>query len=502
MKKIPLERAVEKFALGAGRPFTLEEATGEARRRSRTGGRMLSSRVEEILWEQCLSFYDPERLLYVPRRLFFQNARFRVRPTPFEVSAGILVPGDRLVPFVDSALPPMHCTFKTAAGAAIPKTRIDLRADKAATFAPLLGPVGAIRYQAEDNPENARRLMVESSEFPLVTLTVVDLKEFYAESGFRDGDTLVLTVLDWAKGVLSLERSTAKETAAARKSRGRAWLRKMESALETVFDEFGSQTFADEQLAQAFFAAGSSLTEDPVLSIADFLDRSKLVEPVIVGVDLILWWVGESPAEDLFPDGIFSEMMGEDLFPDGIFSEMMGADDSLDAILQDVGLSLNAVEIEAYMRDELHRGGDSLSAVKKRFLAGRANLEFYNSRQRKTFDRLLKERWKAVRETYNRFADGKAGPWRAQALDLLDQSVAWMRRLDADGVELSALPFDAMLQLSEGSAILTRFLDLLNDADEENLPGDEEAAKILEGLALVANMAMEAATSRLFAQSR
>ena len=77
-----------------------------------------------------------------------------------------------------------------------------------------------------------------------------------------------------------------------------------------------------------------------------------------------------------------------------------GDDDCLEAILDDLGLSLSIGEIEAYMRDELFQGDRDLRRAVERCLQGRP-IRFYSRTQEKAFHRFLREMWDELQRSYD-----------------------------------------------------------------------------------------------------
>jgi uncharacterized protein with von Willebrand factor type A (vWA) domain len=161
------------------------------------------------------------------------------------------------------------------------------------------------------------------------------------------------------------------------------------------------------------------------------------------------------------------------------FGISTGSVESLEKILQEIGVSLRPHEIEAFMRDELFHGRKSLEAVNERCFSGR-ELVFSDDAQQVAFDNFMDELWEEVVEDYNRFTDEVHGKLRTKALTLVEDQMAFLRSLDRLRIMPDQLPREEMLSFSEISGVLSQLLDILNNAG--NNIGSDEAGKMSDML--------------------
>ncbi|MFZ2654314.1 MAG: hypothetical protein WAX69_05320, partial [Victivallales bacterium] len=226
------------------------------------------------------------------------------------------------------------------------------------------------------------------------------------------------------------------------------WISRMEDALLGVFDVYGPAIDIQSQLEQAFIS-NPALLENVFISYGEFMKFSGKVGVKPMGaMNSILWYKDENPVDSV---DLKSQL-----------SISTGSVDSLDKILQDLGVGLLAYEIEAFMRDELYNGRRLLDGVRKRCSAGR-ELLFKDEAQHVAFDNFLDELWEEVTVDYSKSTDEANGRLRARALALLEDQMSFLRRLDALKVLPDQIPKEEMLSFSEISNVLGQLLNVLNN---------------------------------------
>lgn len=134
----------------------------------------------------------------------------------------------------------------------------------------------------------------------------------------------------------------------------------------------------------------------------------------------------------------------------------------LDPTLFSLGIALRGLEVEAYMRDELHHGGSSLEAVTRRVLAGR------KQDMGEAFQELseqMEDVWEKVKQDYDPLRDRRAGHYRSQALRILDENLHWLRKHDERGTHPDALGPQSGRVLTQMMSLLSQVLAALNRGD-------------------------------------
>jgi len=466
MKQQALNDLIEEFARKRSKPFEFEKLV------EYVGKRMPGEDVEDQLYDAaCESdwLFEDEREdfdeFFMPRHAFFKGAEFRVTPLPEEVAGGFLVPGHRFMPYVSRAVFPAEAALVLPDGSVV-QTRVELLPHEMVKCCLLFfGPYGTIDYLISDHEENSERLM-PAVEKPL-ELTVFDLRSFFESCGFRAGDSLMLTVEDWAKGRFSVRHVPAEKTPL-----DFAGTHGWSQALRLGFDE--ARLDADlrhdcyEQAAQMLWLAhcdedAPPVLSNPPLSLAAFFNAQKDLKIQTTGQVGFLW-----PENEPLDSRVLNSL-------DRGGAE---AETELDEYFNLLGLSLNSDEAEAYMRDALSRGEKQPEAVLARAIQGRS-LYFPTAGEQKNFNRLWRELWDEIRGSYVPEKD-QHREMRAVFLDLNDQCLQVLRAVDRDSDDpFAAMTHPAMMKLNELSSLISSGLAICNqiDADEQGvqLPLDEMA---------------------------
>ncbi len=480
-----LALAVRALIDATDSPFRLEEAVGWLRR---AYGRRLPFKPKELAGlfrESRLTFYDGEFDRYVPRKVFFRGARFRVVPQPGEIEAGLLFPGHRLMPFYSREVFPADLVVELPDGRPLEKRKAKWKVADVVPFHSLLGVQNMLDYFVADHEGNTTELArSKPGADNSLTLTVLDLSGCYREWGFESGDSLLFTVEDWSRGRYRVEPQIELKARVDRVALETQWRRALEDALEEVFDESGVLIDTHEQLSLAFFYGGPFLIETPALSIAAFLAKSGLVQLCQVGFQALLWRAGEPPTSTVLPDLDLRRRAST------------GASESLETMLVDLGTMLRRSDIEAYMRDEVWRGGDSLGAALERCLRWCGELNFHDDRQRFAFSREIESLWVTVLAS-SKEGEDKVASHRSRALRILDGKLKWLKQLEAKGVRADELPSAEFLGLSHLTRALSSLLEGLNSPDAVDLANETELAKTLDEIEEAERALIDAIETRI-----
>ncbi len=404
---------------------------------------------------------------FIPRGAFFRGARFLLAPTAEEVHDEVLIPGHRFLPFASHEVLPWHCTLTGPDERPAARRKIRRRIQDLLMYYTFFGLKNLPMILARDDEHNIDALQENDLTGGEVQITAFDMADPYRRLGFEHGDALRLTVEDWGAGRFRFERLPAgrwREGAARR----RAWIARLEEGFEEAFRLLGFPADMEEVLAYAFFFAGKGAMEEPSLHLGGFLEASRKVDLVTIGTDTCLWRRGEAPDQGIAAGDAEEGPRGDD--------------DCLEAILDDLGLSLSPQEIEAYMRDELFQEGRDLRRVMDRCLQGRP-VRFYSRAQERAFHRFLRDMWAEVQQAYDPDADRTAGRLRQRALQIYDDHLMWMRSLDTRGFRPGDLPVRSLFEIGQAVGQIGQLLTALNhihhipDAEFRTM---EEVLQLLE----------------------
>lgn len=452
-EQLSIEEALEAVVKSTHKSFALEEILARIRPLFSHKSRNLKGRVRSLLAENALLFHDEQESVYVPRPVFFKDARFRVNPTAQEIEDGLLFPGHRFMPYCSKRVFPADCIVCLEDGQALERVRVERPLQEVESCFAFMGWQRMVEYFVKDDRANANAVLNEQVSDVPISLSAFDMAATYKKCGFRAGDSFVFAVEDWGAGRLRLAHSPASDIDSNFPA-FRKWSDLLEESLAVVFERLGVLTDCYEQIAHALFFGDKFLKKFPGLDLALFVGQSSEVALYPVGINTILWRATERPEDDISL---------QRLNQDGL---MTGEMDSLDSIMRDVGVGLTEREIRSYIMDELRRGGGSVDSLLKRCLAGR-EIVFYDPKQKHEFYRMLDELWSEVETNYRRFADKPRDECRSRLLEILDAQVAWLRRLDTEQVDPDSLPKKQMLALSQISSALTEMLENLDGPEGE-----------------------------------
>lgn len=392
---------------------------------------------------------------FVPRRTFFKGAQFRITPLEMEVSGGFVVPGHRFFPFASRDVFPADVRLILPDGSDLLTRKVTLLQAKAMPFLHFYGASNSLKYLVIDHQNNETKIVPPF--YGDVDLTVFDLSDYFAATGFRPGDSLMLTVVDWLEGIYSVERAEASGDRAD-VTLAQKWVASMKRAFDDALGELETDGDCYEQLALAMRNAQTDpecipLMKAPPLSLAAYFNLRKDLTVKMVGDQGLFWDVDEDPAAEALFDALENPSLPES---------------ELDGYFQNLGLSISEGEVEAYMRDALFQGSDGTSdSVLARVATGRS-LFFASAASQEEFHDLWSVLWDEIRQDYSREAD-LFGDIRARFLALSDKGFATIRELDAGEMGIEVIGNPVFMEFSQLTAMISSMLIMLNS------PGTAEA---------------------------
>jgi hypothetical protein len=392
------------------------------------------------------------------RRSFFKKARFLIVPTEEEVREKIVIPGHRFFPFQSTGIAPWECTLVPGPSGsgekAIPTKVITRKTATLYVYFSLLGLENMPSFLAANHEENAGRYQEsETMDNAMMKITVFDFSDFFDARGFVFRDALVCTVQDWTAGMYTLEYLPREEY---QKFETEQWIGDLERGFKKTFDLFGLKIPIEEQIAQGYFFAGTSVLKNPPMSFGGFINASKKVHVVNFGMDTYLWPKKEIEFEDL--ETLTEEQDDADLSP-------------IDSILKSNELPFSELIIEACMADELFRSkgsADNPDTVMNR-LFNFDEMPFNTAGDEKKFKKCFNDLWKKARGSYNYFADQRSGEIRSDILNILEQYYKWLDTLPAIGwnLGLEDFPVQIFADLMQMAESLTRMLAAIKEDPQD-----------------------------------
>lgn len=430
--------------------------------------------------------------LFTPAWLFFRDAVCLVKPQQWEIDDGVLAPGHRLLPLYDLRVPPtkLQLVFDAterepstgrndvhrSPDDLIPRRTVVAPLSRAATYYSLFGQESFFPLLGMEDRNNAS-IDPEDGRNALVRLSVFDLGDYYRRVGFQEGDRLECRLLDWERGLFAVRAKPAAEIPSRRREQ---WFAAMEEAFLRMFEHFGEPMDIPSQLLYAYFLGDADVLKQPGATIGELLAADNDLQFARMGtVSSTIWTAPEAPQQAFLPGGVERPLEG--------------VTGDLDEMLLDIGLSLTAGEVEAFMRDALFHGLSVEDAVGRAFRG--AYVQFAGREQEDSFHAEIQDLWNVVAAGYVPATDAMIGPIRTRLLDLYEMQLTFIRDLDGRGVNPEDLPSAPMTDLLQFFGMVTNAIELLNhDAgdDEEEL---EKLASQLPELEMIGRELLEQAES-------
>ena len=399
---------------------------------------------------------------YRPAAALFNGAEFLIVPDGFEIDNNILIPGHRFVPFMHEELFPSEITFKEA-GARKKQSSVEFtdQAENIIKYHLLLGAETLFDFfaaEAEENIESAK-----SSTNPKLKLSVLDMKKFYAETDFAEGDALLVKVVDYATGLFEFTLSTGKERSSKKMD---AYRKKLEETLAAVTGEFMPGAPIVEQL-KCLFANQSELLKNPAMSLDEILIKDSAFDIAFDedGSSLTL----RSEDDDLCDCGEHHHH-GEECscghdhshdhrLPDNV-TIGSGETGSLASMLAKLYPMLTLVELDAILLDNLKNHDLDFNSFYARAF-GETALPFADGLQEACFFNELEQRFEEMLDNYPREFDGQTGEIRSMIVEFTMERCTLLTELAELSSELN-IKSELFEHLAEVALLLEESLKLVN----------------------------------------
>lgn len=432
---------------------------------------------------------------YVDAENLFNGAEFLIVPDGFEIDNNILIPGHRFVPFMDQELFPSEITLKEAGARKSQSFReFTASAEEIIRYHLLMGAETLFDFFAAEDADNITN--AQSSNNPQLKLSVLDMKKFYAETQFSEGDALMVKVVDYKEGIFefSLENGKLRSDKKSKKFRAQ-----FDNTLERVTEELLTGEPIINQLRTAF-ANNVDLLKNPLLSLDEMLMNDSAFDIAFDAEVSSLIKRGEEcdcghDHEHGHCDcGCDHDHEHDHSLPDNV-TIGSGEVGTLEEMLEKLYSMLNLVELDAILLDNFKNHDLDFNSFYSRSF-GESNLEFADTMQEACFFNALEERFEIMLETYSREHDNESAEIRSMIVDFTMERCQLMSEFAemADELELKPELFE---ELAEVTALLDEALRIVNapaaigdDFDyeefrngvEEALEKGEEAMSVLRGV--------------------
>lgn len=397
---------------------------------------------------------------WITRAGMFTNSCSLIRPTQQEIASGILIPGSRLVPFMNPGLFPHELTF-TYSDELLPRIPVQY---KTAALYPLyrfFGDEYTPQYLALDNESNTELFSGKDPVDPEECyVSAVDMKNVYWKESFVPGDMIQAKMSDWHTGIVELSVVHAADIDT---SQQREWMNLMEESLVHVFEIFGPGASMDEQLSCACYLSQSLLEENNSGCLSDFIEWSDRVGIEPYGVETRLWYrETEIPAQGTWNMAIVSS-------PENPAEEAFAH----------LGLPITGKILDSYILDSLFlREEDSQALVHRLVPVSGTTVSFFLT----AIENRIKSRRAAFQSIYNWFADHEQGTLRNRFVTLHNALMSFILHLQNAGITPNQIPDQGAVVLGQIMAHTISALEILSLPDSSDSGELESLWLSVEGM--------------------
>ncbi|MEI6387643.1 MAG: plasmid pRiA4b ORF-3 family protein [Spirochaetota bacterium] len=385
---------------------------------------------------------------------------FLVKIHAIERSRGVFIPGHRFEAYRDPVLHAWKLGLSEVSGKALGLRRIALSFKDAKLFYMLLGSHQVPFVLGLEDPKNHEAYLSAGEEHPdfIVRISAFDLSELYARAGLVAGDYLLFRFLDALGRHFSVEGLPAGSIDATDKAKSFSC---MEEGFRSAMAALQMPGPNSELLRAAMLAAPPQLRSAPKTSLSEFVTEGGLLGMSSFGGAEFLWEKGVDVASLSAGGGKKGQKTGTR----GEISRTQDSEAQLDGLLEEMGITVDSIEVEAFMRDELYQGNPAMTAAATAVERCFAGLEAagYSQTELRRARSLAMAFALEIAPAYDFQADRRVGPLRSQCLEMYGRFLLWMRAAGAAGLDMRSLRREAFDTIMEIMAEMVAYLSVMNE---------------------------------------
>jgi len=361
----------------------------------------------------------------------------------FEITKEIFFPGHRLIPFISNDKKESDLTFLNPEGNEIPKQKQPF---------PIEDIVHYYQYSSPSHFPDQIKLNNWVLEKSSLVVTAWDLSQIIKQNQLKEGDFLLINLVDYKKGIFSIQPCHKNNLNLAR-LKMRSLFISMEAALTKLckIDAFRSIGL-EKQLLYTLHHMDESLLKVPTFSLTDFLE--SLTELEIVAC--------EEGGGRLIPS--LKNYSGQ------FVSEekpriSKGETGSLEKIFDDLGLAFSKDEFLAILYTAIGSKIYNLESVLNILFGGEGKL-FFNQKQHVVFYKHLRKQLKRIYADLKKPESKVITTLRNQTVGIKLSLIGVLRFLEKNEVGLNDLPPDLLEKIHDLDHFCRETLTRLADRSE------------------------------------
>jgi hypothetical protein len=343
----------------------------------------------------------------------------------WELKQGILIPGHRLMPFNLTDRKEQDLVFIDPGGNVIQKIKKTFFIQDVASF-----------YQYCGNFPDEIKINEKVPGKSCMTVTAWDMINYYKKFGIKPGDSLLIDLVDYEKGVFQVRPYTSKQVRSDRLRRRALYLALATQMEPLSQDEKFCSTGLEKQLLRVLFSMDQRFLKDvDIFSVTDFIE--SLQEWTIVsceggGVQMLPAWKSES--------GPFVRASSRRV--------IKGELGTLNEIFQGIELSFDAQEFKSILYTVMASDKYKLETVFFLLFGGQGEL-FKDKKQHEVFYSNLREMLFKICEDLKTKESLLISRLRDQCVDIKMSLIGVLRFLEDQEVGLEDLPAEILNQIVE-----------------------------------------------------
>jgi hypothetical protein len=343
----------------------------------------------------------------------------------WELKQGILIPGHRLMPFNLADRNEQDLVFIDPDGNEIQKLKQTFFIQDVASF-----------YQYCGNFPEEIKINEKVPGKSCMTVIAWDMNSYYKKFGSKPGDSLLIDLVDYEKGVFQVRPYSSKQFRSDRLRRRALYLALATQMDPLSQDEKFCSAGLEKQLLRVLFAMDPEFLKDvDIFSVTDFLE--SLQEWTVVGceaggVQMLPAWKSEP--------GPFVRASSRRV--------IKGELGTLNEIFQDIELSFDAQEFKSILYTVMASDKYKLETVFFLLFGGQGEL-FKDKKQHEVFYGNLREMLFKICEDLKTKESLLISGLREQCVDIKMSLVGVLRFLEDQEVGLEDLPAEILNQIVE-----------------------------------------------------
>ncbi len=427
-KKITLNKLTEEMIRESRHPFNVNDfAKNLENRWQKQISESTLKKVKKILLNHhfLIGIKDDD---FIPFRAVIEKVShisLSLQLGTWELKQGILIPGHRLMPFNLADRKEQDLVFIDPDGNEIQKLKQTFFIQDVASF-----------YQYCGNFPEEIKINEKVPGKSCMTVTAWDMNDCYKKFGSKPGDSLLIDLVDYEKGIFQIRPYSSKQFRSDRLRRRALYLSLATQMDPLSQDEKFCSAGLEKQLLRVLFAMDPEFLKDvDIFSVTDFLE--SLQEWTVVGceaggVQMLPAWKSES--------GPFVRASSRRV--------IKGELGTLNEIFQDIELSFDAEEFKSILYTVMASDKYKLETVFFLLFGGQGEL-FKDKKQHEVFYGNLREMLFKICEDLKTKESLLISKLREQCVDVKMSLVGVLRFLEDQEVGLEDLPSEILNQIVE-----------------------------------------------------